>query len=119
MKLFFGKHTRHLLGISLVISILLGWVQRSWGVGYFFGLVTMIVNVLLIQRHVDQLMFVQKNHKFGNFLFYTLANLMLGVPMLISGLYPDKSNILAVAAGELSLKYAFYLYELFIKKEEA
>lgn len=116
MKNFFGQHTLPYAFLSLGISIALGWVDRTWGVGYFLGLVAMLVNVLVIQRHVDGVLFEQKSLGFGNILFYVSANFILALPMLISGLYPDKSNLITVAAGELSLKYLFYIHEMWIKK---
>lgn len=119
MVIFFEEKTKIVLLIELGITIILMIMKYTWGVGFFFGIVTMITNLVLVQRHVDGLLFNQKSYAFSNFVFYFLVNAMLGLPMLISGLYPDKSNILAVALGELSLKYAFYIKEIFFRKGES
>ena len=118
MMNFFEEKTKNILIMGVIVSILLGAIKSTWGVGFFFGLVTMITNVVLIQRHVDGLLFAQKAHAFSNFLFYFFANALLGFPMLISGFYPNKSNIIAVALGELSIKYVFYVIEIFFRKGE-
>lgn len=118
MMIFFEEKTKLVLLIELVLSVVLALINRAWGVGFFFGIVTMIVNLVLIQRHIDGLLFSQKAHAFSNVMFYFLVNAMLGLPMLVSGLYPDKSSIVAVALGELSLKYLFYVKEIFFRKGE-
>ena len=118
MKEFFGQKSPIILILSGVIVLILSLIRLSWGVGFLLGVSVMLVNLLLIQIHVDQLMFTRKTKFLGNFFYYTLANMMLGVPMLISVLYPAKSNLLAAAFGLLFLKYAFYIYEIFFKKKE-
>jgi hypothetical protein len=117
MSAFFYDKTLKVILIEFFIALMLALIQFSWGVGFLFGASTMLLNLILVEKHINQLLFNQKNSAFGNIAFYTFANSILGLPMLISVLYPNKSNLFAVAAGLLFYKYAFYVYEIFFKKE--
>lgn len=117
MKVYFGDQTLKFIFLGFIIALSLSVMNFTWGTGYLLGISTMLVNIMMIERHVDNLLFNQRNSTFGNIIFFTLANALLTLPLLLSVLYPDKVNIFAATAGLLFYKYIFYIKEIFFKKE--
>lgn len=105
-----SKQDYQLPGIAIgILSIITAVFDRTISIGLIFGYLCIVIYYLLLTKGIDAIIHNNGKRTLGNLLLYLVRMVVLTLPLLVSALHPNVSNIFGAFFGLMSLKVYFLI----------
>lgn len=108
MNILFGTKKNLVLLIGALLTLILYFIDKGYGLGFLAGLIISIINTQLIEGYSYRILAVREYRSFPGFLFYLFRSFLLVIPFILTLIWPEYINIFAAVFGILYFKIVLF-----------
>ena len=103
--------------VTIIIALITYFIDSRISIGFVLGCMCAQVSFMMLSVQLSSMLKAQHFNGVWFGLVYVIRLACIGLPLLLSALKPDRSNIWAVFAGFMTHKLLIYILG-FLEKEE-
>lgn len=105
--------------ITIIVALITYFIDPKISIGFVFGCMCAQVSFMMLSVQLSTMLKAQHFNAVWFGVVYVVRLLCIGLPLLLSALKPEKSNIWAVFAGFMTHKLLIYILGFFMKEDSS
>lgn len=118
MDAFMKRGVKVTLIGSLMLGLILVFVQPSFAFGLWLGSVAGVINMLITSNYYADLLFEEEFSAVKYGLFFLIKLVLISGSLYLGVVFPNYVNIFMVALGLIMLKLSLYVTEFYVRRRK-